>query len=212
MKKLKWAVVAAIVLAIVSTLIFFVIQKLKSDKFDQINLLMQELQNRYDVDLVFYGKSEPPSYCDFKYRMVDHISEETLSGTISGNCYHIVAMTDLFAPLDVSEGELLLIKRLCEEKGYAFCYAGKDSRDLMKKCGFWSYYTAAECGFSYSGYRVPKEIREGEYDENYYLASNFFEEDLQGSKLDVWLNFLFAIETQLDIDLTDGNGLISVWN
>ena len=193
-------------------LIFSGIHKIKSDKFDQINLLMQELQSRYDVDLVFYGKCKPPSYCDFKYRMVDYISEESLAGAINGNCYHIVAMTDLFDPLDVSEDELRLIKQLCEKKGYAFCYAGKDARDLMKKCGFWSYYTTAEYGFSYSGYRVPKEIQEREYDENYYLASNFFEDDLQGSKLDIWLNILFAIETQMDIDLTDGNGLISFWN
>lgn len=208
MKRLKWPMISLAVLALIVAFIFFVIHKSRADKFNQINMLMSELQTRYDVDLIFFGSAKPPSYCDFKYRMIDQITEETLIGDMEGNCYHFLVMTDLFDPLEVTKEELLLLKRFCLEKGYAFGYAGTDSRDLMKDCGFWSFYSETECGFTFSGYSVSPEKSKEEFDENDYLVSCYFGADFQGSKLEAWLDILFPVESQMEYDLTDGKGLI----
>lgn len=207
MKKTKRVVIIiAALIAVAAVSIFLIVRAARKEKYSQINLAMQTLQAKYDVDLVFYGDAVPPSCCDFKYRRINRITEEALDGSETGNCYHMVVVTDLFDSCDITKEELLLLKRYCEEKKYAFCYAG-DMRELMKECGFWNEYGEDEYGFSYSGYRVTQEDLELKYFENPYVVFNFFEEDREGKDIEVWLNFLFAVEGQMDFDLTDGKGL-----
>ena len=156
-KTLKWIIVAVLAVGIIAAVSIYYYQKSKAGLYDQVNMLMKELQTDYDIDLVFYGNAKPPKYCDFKYRMVDRLTEETLKGDAGENCYHIVAVTDLFDPCEITEQELLLLKRFCEEKKYAFCYAGDELRKLMEECGFWNDYEEHEYGFSYSGYTITEE-------------------------------------------------------
>lgn len=201
MKKWKWIFVGLFLGGIVSVTCVILVERSNAKLFEQENTAFQNLQRNYDIDLAFYGEAKPPKYCDFEYRMIDKITEEALTEGFDEGVYHIVAVTDLFSPCKISDEELRVMKQFCENRGYAFVYAGDSLREQMVKCGFWSFYEESEHGFTYSGYNVSDEDLSNGYNENRYLVSNFFDKDKIGSKLVVWLHFLWSIEGRICDDL-----------
>lgn len=173
--------------------------------FRQLNQELDILQSEYNTDIMIYGNVKIPTEIKAEYRVINRITEEALEQHPGDNIYHMVAIVDCFDSCPVTDEELELLKRYCEEKQYCFFYVGEESRGLLRKHGFWESYEEDEVGFSYSGYRIKEKQSEFlEENRNAELVYDFFKPDMEGSKYQVWDNIWFSMLGQMRYDLNKG--------
>lgn len=117
--------------------------------FDKSNLGLQKEIDEikgYDVEIMTYGNIKPTKQITIEYTQLDSITDESLSKCNKAYC--VIVLSDLDGQLQITDDELLLIKRYCEEKHYDFLFYGHTKVKQLQRCGF-TYYDGMP--FMYQG-------------------------------------------------------------
>lgn len=109
----------------------------------------QLLYKEFNADIMLYGEELYLDEC-VRYRRIDEITEETLKPD-EDHGYRAIILFDHDGTMDISDEELLLIKRYVEEKGYDMYYIGKSYLDDFKRLGFTAGYEEDEYSLEYIG-------------------------------------------------------------
>ncbi len=173
---MKKTVIGIVIIALITGLLVFFYSK---NFFYRASAQQQRFMTEIDAvnSIVwYYGNIDPGNEITFETKKVEHFNEDTIGDTKNEYQYHAVVIIDFDGKMDLSDEELLYIKKCCEEKYYDLLYYGTKHLNQFKECGYFEYLDESECGFSYNGsYWID---REGiEYYFNPYLLTGIWTED-----------------------------------
>ena len=133
----------------------------------QASMWADELREN-QADIMIYGNIRDTRQVRVDYRRIDSITETTL-GNPALQVYHLIVIVDLDGSMKLSNEELLLIKKYCEEYFYDLYYFGNAHLDQFRDCGFFAEYSASDMeSFMYQGYYYRNEPSETEEEVIYY--------------------------------------------
>ncbi len=121
--------------------------------FDKSNSNLQieiDKLKGYDVEIMAYGNIKPAKQISVEYTQIEEITDETLSKSNKSFC--VIVLNDLDGLLQITDDELLLIKKYCEEKHYDFLFYGNTKIEQLQRCGF-TYYAGTPFMYQGSLYR-----------------------------------------------------------
>ena len=134
--------------------------------------------NASNTMVYYYGNLNPGKEITIEYKKVNEFTEDSIGDKDNEYKYHMVVIFDLDGKMDVSDEELLLIKKYCEEKCYDMLYYGTEHTEQFKECGFFSMIDTEEHqGFTYNGsYWMNRAVSE-EYLNPYLLMGIWTKDD-----------------------------------
>lgn len=149
MKKRKMIIAAVIILALLC--MFFVVRGIIKDRneLSKAEYYAKELTEKYNPNIMVVGEDiDVEKYLNCRH--LEKVTEETLlDGKEFG--YNCIILSDLNGKLKISDDELLLIKKYCEEKGYDMIYVGTSYLDTFVRLGFSYGYESYDKSLAYEG-------------------------------------------------------------
>lgn len=134
--------------------------------------------NEANSIIMYYGDMDPGKEVTLNYRKINEISEETIGDPDNQYYYHAIVIFDFDGKMSISNEELMLIKKYCENKHYDMLYYGRAHLKQFKDCGFFQIYNEEEdYGFTYNGSYWINRKPEEEYLNPYLLLGNWSKDD-----------------------------------
>lgn len=176
MKKLPIIVSISIVLLVTLVLVFIYFYGFFYQPSGQQLRFMAEIDAANSI-IWYYGKPDPGKEVSINYKKISNFTEETIGDPNRQYVYHAIIIFDFDGKMNVSNEELLLIKKYCENEYYDCLYYGTAHLEQFRECGFFTQLDSSECGFTYNGsYWINKTVKE-EYFEPYSLTGNWSVDD-----------------------------------
>lgn len=143
---------------------------------EQQKRYMQDINSANSI-IWYYGELDPGKEITINYKKIQDFTEETIGDADNCYSYHGIIIWDFDGKMDISDEELLLIKKYCEEKYYDLMYYGTDHIDQFIKCGFLSSLPSGDWGFTYNGSYWSNRKGMELYSEPYLLTGLWLESD-----------------------------------
>lgn len=162
------------IFAVIFVLLVFLL--CNNEKDDGYNIAAESLGIEFNADVMVYG--ENIEFRDtLKYRTINEINEDSLNAD-ENHGYRAIILYDHNGTMEITDEELLLIKKYVEEKAYDMIYIGKDYLDDFKRLGFTVGYEDTAYSFEYIGsiYEGQK-VQQNEYGNLYAMHGLWSDED-----------------------------------
>ncbi len=143
---------------------------------EQQKIFMTEI-NAANAKVWYYGNPDPGKEITINYEKITEITDETIGDVENKYVYHAIVIFDFDGKMDISDEELLLIKKYCEENYYDMLYYGTAHLEQFKKCGYFTEFDSQESGFTYNGSYWMNNSRQEEYLNSYLLTGNWSSHD-----------------------------------
>ena len=128
----------------------------------------ESLDVDYNADIMVYGE-EPGFIDDVKWRKIDKITEEILNFE-EPHGYRAIILFDYEGTMNITDEELLLIKKYVEEKGYDMIYIGENYLDDFVRLKFTVGCKPGAMSLGYMGsINVGQEVQQNEVGNLYAL-------------------------------------------
>ena len=134
--------------------------------------------NASNTMVYYYGNLNQGKEVTIEYKKVNEFTEDASGDKDNKYKYHMIVIFDLDGKMDVSDEELLLIKKYCEENYYDMLYYGTAHNDQFKKCGFFTKMdTEVDLGFTYNGSYWMNRVGKEEHINPYLLMGIWMRDD-----------------------------------
>lgn len=143
---------------------------------EQQKMFMTEI-NAANAKVWYYGNLDPGKEITINYEKVKEFTDETIGDDENQYVYHAIVIFDFDGKMDISDEELLLIKKYCEENYYDMLYYGTAHLEQFKRCGYFTEFDSQEAGFTYNGSYWMNKSRQEEYLNSYLLTGNWSSHD-----------------------------------
>ena len=178
MNKKKIIAMSIILLCLILSAIGIIWFLVKDDDKTDLELAMQgksgyeqaaeSLDVDYNADIMVYGE-EPGFIDDVKWRKIDKITEEILNFE-EPHGYRAIILFDYEGTMNITDEELLLIKKYVEEKGYDMIYIGENYLDDFVRLKFTVGCKPGAMSLGYMGsINVGQEVQQNEVGNLYAL-------------------------------------------
>ena len=121
----------------------------------------------------YYGSVNPGKEITVNYKKLAEFTDETIGDKEGTYEYHAIVIFDFDEKMDISDDELMTIKKYCEEKYYDLIYYGTAHLEQFKKCGFYTAIDPNDFGFTYNGSYWKNKQGKDEYLNPYLLLGNW---------------------------------------
>ena len=125
----------------------------------------------------YYGDLDPGKEITLNYSKITEFTDDTIGDKDNKYHYHAIVIFDFDGQMDISDEELLLIKKYCRENYYDMLYYGTAHLEQFRKCGFFTVLDSGECGFTYNGSYWKNRTGKEEYINPYLLTGNWSKSD-----------------------------------
>ncbi len=146
-----------------------------SSASEQEKKYMTEL-NESNVVVYYYGSLNPGKEITINYKKVNEFTEASIGDPDNIYTYHVIVIFDFDGTMNLTNTELLLIKKYCEENYYDLLYYGSSHLEAFKECGYFSQMDTKSLGFTYNGSYWINRSDKDQY-ANPYLLLGLWEED-----------------------------------
>lgn len=121
----------------------------------------------------YHGSLNPGKEISLNYKKITEFTDETIGDKEDAYEYHAIVIFDFDGKMDISDEELIIIKKYCEEKYYDLIYYGTAHLEQFKKCGFYTVMDPKDYGFTYNGSYWKNRQGKEEYINPYLLLGNW---------------------------------------
>lgn len=126
----------------------------------------------------YYGNPKPDKEITINCKEISEFTKETIGDEDKEYTYHMIVIFDFDGTMEISNEELMLIKKYCEQEFYDLLYYGTAHLEQFKECGFFEKIDENDdYGFTYNGsYWMNREV-DKTYINPYLLTGNWTKDD-----------------------------------
>lgn len=176
MKK-KMPIFIVLFLIVLVALLIFAVQSNWFYKPDGQQIGFMNRINAHNSIVWYYGNLDPGDEITINYKKVTEFTDETIGDPDNQYLYRTIVIFDFDGTMDISDEELLLIKKYCENEYYDMIYYGTAHMEQFRSCGYFREMDSAEKGFTYNGSYWRMRSGQESYLNPYLLTGNWTEDD-----------------------------------
>ena len=154
----KWLVIIISICGILLLVTVGLIYHHEANVYNELDSYIRWINKEITPDIIVYGEQYELRE-GIAFRRIDNIDENSILSIKQE--YHGLIIFDFDGNVQLSDEELLTIKRLCDEGKLDLYYYGTDKLDDLLRLGFMKQIDEEDCGVMYIGTDLRDPLEEG---------------------------------------------------